>query len=152
YERAIYHSAAMQRALDEMVEGDRYDVINVEFSLMACYRFPTTVPIVLDEHNIEHDILYRTCKVERQAIRKLYNFVNYLKLRREERVAWRKVTGCILTSARDEAILRRECSALPTAVVPNAVDTSYFRATATPPDPLTILFFGAIDYYPNTDG
>jgi glycosyltransferase involved in cell wall biosynthesis len=40
-----------------------------------------------------------------------------------------------------------------TAVVPNGVDLDFFRAGATPAvrAPTTLLFFGAIDYHPNTD-
>jgi glycosyltransferase involved in cell wall biosynthesis len=40
-----------------------------------------------------------------------------------------------------------------TAVVPNGVDLDFFRPSArsTLREPPTLLFFGAIDYYPNTD-
>jgi glycosyltransferase involved in cell wall biosynthesis len=40
------------------------------------------------------------------------------------------------------------------AVVPNAVDLEYFRARpeAPGPEPHSICFFGAINYFPNTDG
>lgn len=152
YERMVYHRPALQAALDQMFQRSRYDVINVEFSQMAYYRFPRTAKLVLDEHNIEYDILYRTYLAERGLGRKLYNYVDYLKLRREERRIWRKFDGCTLTSVRDEQLLRRDYPALPTTVVPNAVDTTFFRPGQTAAEPMTILFFGAIDYYPNTDG
>src|SRR5262249_44237957 len=37
-------------------------------------------------------------------------------------------------------------------VVPNAVDAEVFRPAHLPIEPMTLLFFGAMDYYPNTDG
>lgn len=152
YERLVYHRPELQRALDHMTRKQRFDVINVEFSLMAPYSLPLTSRLVLDEHNIEYDLLYRTHQVERRPMRRLYNYVNYLKLRREERSAWRKFDGCVLTSARDERLLRTDYPSLPTAVVPNAVDSDFFRPGSDAPEPNSILFFGAMDYHPNTDG
>jgi glycosyltransferase involved in cell wall biosynthesis len=152
YERLVYHRPALQDALDRMVERTRYDVITVEFAQMACYRLPRAATLVLDEHNVEYDILRRTWAGGAAPARKLYNYVDYLKLRREERAAWRRFDGCALTSARDERLLRDAYPHARTAVVPNAVDTSAFRPGPAPPEPLTLLFFGAIDYYPNTDG
>ena len=32
------------------------------------------------------------------------------------------------------------------------MDTNYFRPSTVPVEPGTILFFGAINYYPNTEG
>ncbi len=152
YERLVSYDPAMQTALDEMVSRTRYDVINVEFSQMAYYRFPNTSQLVLDEHNIEYDILHRTLRVETDLRRKLYNYANYLKLRREEHAVWRKFDGCCLTSQRDEDILRREFPSLPTRVIPNGVDTQFFRSTGAPLEPMTLLFFGTMNYHPNTDG
>lgn len=152
YERHLFHRPALQATLDRMVERRPFDIVNVEFSLMASYRLPRTATLVLDEHNIEYDILYRTQKVERQPVRRLYSYVNYLKLRREERSVWRKFDGCVFTSARDEQVMRRDYPTIPTAVVPNAVDVDAFRPARLPLEPMTLLFFGAMDYYPNTDG
>ena len=75
-----------------------------------------------------------------------------MKLRREERAAWRQFDRITLTSERDEELLRRDAPDKPTAVIPNAVDTDFFRPGEGPVEPGTILFFGAINYYPNTEG
>lgn len=157
FERLVYRRPAMQAALDARLARRDYDVISVEFAQMAEYRLPRGARrrpvVVLDEHNIEYDILHRTAAREAGRGRKLYNYLDYHKLRREERGAWRRVDGCTLTSGRDEAILRAQAPALPTAVVPNGVDLEQFRpAPQAAAEPQTILFFGAVSYYPNTDG
>lgn len=152
YERHLFRRPELQATLDQMIARRRYDIVNVEFSLMANYRLPGSSLLVLDEHNIEYDILYRTYKAETQWVRRLYNYVNFLKLRREECAAWRRFDGCVLTSVRDQQMLQQELPTLPTAVVPNAVDTASFRPGLTPPEAKTVLFFGAMDYYPNSDG
>lgn len=151
FERLVHHRPAFQAALDALVARERFDVITAEFAQLASYRLPHGPRLVLDEHNIEYDVLRRTATADRRLDRKVYNAINYRKLRREEHAAWRRFTGCLTTSARDEAFVRRECPDLPTAVIPNAVDTSAFRPAEAAPEPGTILFFGAINYYPNTD-
>lgn len=157
FERLVYHEPAFQVALDRLLAHDAYDIINVEFAQMAPYRFPRgggrRPRVVLDEHNIEYDILRRTFAAEAGFDRKFYSYVNYWKLRREERAAWRRVDGCSLTSTRDERLLRDQNGAVPTAVVPNGVDVEDFRpGTDAACAPATLVFFGAISYYPNTDG
>ena len=152
FERLIYYHPSFQLELDRLVARGNFDVITTEHAQMACYRLPRTMRLVLDEHNIEYDILWRTTAAEPPSIRKLYNWANYLKLRREERAAWQQFDGITLTSERDEQLLHRATPAKPTAVIPNAVDTEFFQPCGAPVDASTILFFGAINYYPNTEG
>jgi sugar transferase (PEP-CTERM/EpsH1 system associated) len=40
----------------------------------------------------------------------------------------------------------------PCSVIPNGVDSQYFRSTATERDPNVIVFVGRMDYFPNIDG
>ncbi|HET9495112.1 MAG TPA: glycosyltransferase [Chloroflexia bacterium] len=152
YERLTYHQPAFQRAVDRMAARGEYDVVTTEFAQMTGYRLPRSARLVLDEHNIEYDILRRTASAERLSVRKLYSWANYLKLRREERAAWGQFDGITLTSDRDERLLRRYAPEARTAVIPNGVDTEYFRPGPGPAEPGSILFFGAINYYPNTEG
>ena len=118
---------------------------------MAHYEFPEGVPVVLDEQNIEYDVLRRVVSVTGALPRKLYNYLDYAKLKREEERAWRAVAACALTSSRDEDFVRRVLPGARTAVVPNAVDLQRFAPTAGGADRGSLLFFGEIGYYPNTD-
>lgn len=152
FEHLVYDRPALQAALDWMLARTRYDIVTVEFCWMAYPSFSTAAGLVLDEHNIEYDILRRTSRGETLPARKLYNAVDFRKLRREERAIWRKFDACCLTSERDERMLCRDRPSTRTAVVPNGADTAYFRPQAAPPEPMTIAFFGQISYYPNTDG
>jgi polysaccharide biosynthesis protein PslH len=152
FELLAYYHPTLQRELDRLVDRGGFDVITTEHSQMACYRLPRTARLVLDEHNIEYDILWRTTTAEPTSARKIYSWVNYLKLRREERAAWRQFDGVTLTSDRDERMLRRDVPETRTGVIPNGVDTEFFATSAAPVEEGMILFFGAINYYPNTEG
>ena len=152
YGRLLHYQPQFQAALDRMVAQTRYDIVTVESALLGYYQFPAETTLVLDEHNIEFDILRRTAKLETRWPRKLYNMVDYLKLRREERAVWKCFHGCAVPSERDEGLLRRETTTIPTRVVPNGIDSDYFRPVEEVPEPQLLVFFGVISYYPNEDG
>jgi len=151
FERVVCEQRAFQIALDRMVARSRFDIVHVEGCSMAHYEFPEGLPVVLDEQNIEYDVLRRVVSVTGALPRKLYNYLDYAKLKREEERAWRAVAACALTSSRDEDFVRRVLPGARTAVVPNAVDLQRFAPTAGGADRGSLLFFGEIGYYPNTD-
>jgi glycosyltransferase involved in cell wall biosynthesis len=145
--------------LREMLGRKRYDLVNVEFSHMAPYRalvkdLAGGALWVLDEHNIEYEILRRTASSELGKVRRVYNGINWRKLRAEELEAWRTFDACTVTSAHDRDMLVRDHPPARVVIVPNAVDLEHFRPRpeAEKPEPRTILFFGAINYFPNSDG
>ena len=89
FERISYHSATLQRALDELLSRQTFDLVQFEFAHMALAcspRWPGT-PLLLDEHNVEYDILRRTASAGGGLARRLYNAANWRKLRAEERRA-----------------------------------------------------------------
>ncbi len=153
------HSEEPFRAALVQMLAHRYDVVHFELAPMAgyaaaCTQHDGTRPILcLDEHNIEYDIVRRTAGAEASALRRAYSAVEWRKVRREERHAWSHLDGCTLTSVRDQHMLLVDEPTARTAVVPNGVDLDFFRPA--PPslsrETRTLLFFGAIDYYPNTD-
>ncbi len=151
YETRSLLSPAMQAALDRLLAEEAFDIVQVESCYLAEYRFPSGTVLLLDEHNIEYELLHGMFRQERSLVRKIYNWTQYRKLRRAEQRRWQRAAGCVLTSAREESVVRRHAPAQPTIVVPNGVDTDYFRPSATVPDPGGIVFTGLIRYRPNAD-
>jgi glycosyltransferase involved in cell wall biosynthesis len=158
----LSHSEKAFRAALEQMLVHRYDVVHFELAPMAGYatahgRSHDARPLLcLDEHNIEYDIVTRTADAASSTLRRAYSAIEWRKVRREERHAWSHLDGCTLTSARDQEMLLADEPAARTAVVPNGVDLEFFRPShgglqVGADGPRTLLFFGAIDYYPNTD-
>ncbi|HTQ04338.1 MAG TPA: glycosyltransferase family 4 protein, partial [Polyangiaceae bacterium] len=108
--------------------------------------------VVLDEHNIEYDVLKRTAEASTTLPRRIYNALNWRKLEREERASWRRFDGILATSERDAAFIRRDLPTARVLVAPNGVDVREFAAVTGAEEPETLLFFGAINYFPNQDG
>ncbi|HEX6241364.1 MAG TPA: glycosyltransferase, partial [Polyangiales bacterium] len=158
WEHWVYCRPAFQRALDDQLELYDYDAVVCEFAFMAGYTFPAETArgpaplLVLDEHNIEYDLLRRTAEASDRG-RRAFQALNWRKLRYEEVKIWKRFDGCALTSVRDEELLKQDVPDLPTKVVPNGVDIEGFTPQPEPQiEPETVLFFGAINYYPNQDG
>jgi polysaccharide biosynthesis protein PslH len=149
FARRTLRTRAMQDAIDALTHETTFDLTLVEFSQMAGYRFPTTGPVVLDEHNIEYDILGRTFASERHVVRKLFSYLEHLKLKAEERAAWGRIDACVFTSDRDHDIAHETERGVPMSVVPNGVDVVEFAPTETACGK-DIVFVGA-DFYPNAD-
>jgi glycosyltransferase involved in cell wall biosynthesis len=154
YEHRISQTPAMQTALNRLLNEVSFDVVQVEFSNLAAYDFGAAKGyLCLDQHNIEYDVLRRTAGADVGTVRRVYNGVDWRKIRIEERRAWKRFHGCVLTSVRDEELLLRDVPGARTAVVPNGVDVDSFTPMAdVAPEPDTVLFLGAINYFPNTEG
>jgi len=154
YERVAYYEPGMQGAVDRALAGEAFDVVQFECCQMAVYARPGEArgPLLcLDEHNVEYDVVRRTAEAEVGPMRRAYSAVNWRKLKREERSAWRAFEGSVLTSPRDEQMLREDEPGARTAVVPNGVDVEAFAPGSLPKDGDSVLFFGALNYYPNVD-
>ena len=111
WEWMLYRRPEFQRALDRELSENRYDVVSCEFVFMAYYGYRAArkrgARLVLDEHNIEYDILRRSAE-SGSLDRKVFNALNWRKLRREEVAAWRRFDGCTVTSVRDLRILQEK--------------------------------------------
>jgi len=152
YQRRSLHSAAMQAKLDELTAQARFDVIQIESSQLGGFDFNSRAVLVVDEHNIEYELLYRMYQTERAAVRRLYNWLEFVKFRREETTTWRNVSGCVMTSSRELTIVNGIAPETPTIVGPNAVDVEFFRPSGEPPRRQALVMTGLMSYRPNVDG
>lgn len=158
YEWRGRHEVALAAALEQMLVH-RYDVVHFSLAPMAGYatrkghQGDAGPVLCLDEHNIEHDIVRRTANVESGVLRRAYSAVEWRKVREEERRAWRFLDGCTVTSTRDRDMLLSHEPGARTAVVANGVDIDFFQPPIGGParESQSLLFFGAMDYHPNTD-
>lgn len=148
-----HRSRRLRATLDRLLARRRFDVVQFEFGDFApYYSLPPTVLRVLDEHNVEHRLLERAWRQERSRLRRLYYRLEARKLRDDELSACRSADVILTTSDVDRATLVPHVDATPIHVVPNGVDTSYFTPGTTPENPTRLVFTGAVDYQPNTDG
>lgn len=147
----VLYSKEMQAAIDEVCASTDFDLIHVEFSTMYNFRLPEGVPVILDEHNIEYELYQRLSKGERSRLRRAFNGMEYLRMRRFEERCWTRARACVVTSSREEPTVRAVAGTTPTAVVANGVDLEHFAPWTEPTQPHSVVFNGVLNYRPNLD-
>jgi len=159
YERHRCSLAELQRVLDGVMARTPFDLVNVEFPYLAHYRLGGSAgaqppPVVLDAHDIAYEIVRQVARGGASLGRRLYASVNWRKLRRDEVAAFRRADGVYTCSAADRDRVLSDVPTARTAVVPNAADVDFYQPRpADPPcDGRTVVFFGLLSTFPNTDG
>ena len=152
YQYRTHHGAAMQEAIERTVREKEPDLIVAEFVQMAVFDFSPIIPLVIDEHNVEYDLMKRMAEKDTVSLRKLFNMLEAAKLRREELACLRKAALVLATSERDAEMIKKAAPGLQTSVITNGVDVPFFAAKEPGPEPDTAVFVGATHYFPNEDG
>jgi glycosyltransferase involved in cell wall biosynthesis len=141
----------LQALVDRVLAGRRFDCSVLEASTLGGLRLPAGLPVVVDQHNIEWELLDRMRDGERSSLRRLFARREAKRFRRFEEALWRSVDACAVTSAREipavSPFLREESF----GVVPNAVDLETFRPGDVAVEPDTAVFTGTLHYRPNVD-
>ena len=145
-------SQEVQDAIERLFAHNHYDVVLFESVLMAGYLLPEHAKIVIDQHNIEHELLLRTFQRETAWLRKWYNWLENRLLKPVEIRRCLRADIVLVTSERERLALKRILPGKALEVVPNGVDIEYFHGNhAEQAVPGRIIFTGAMDYYPNVD-
>ena len=146
-----HHVPEMARAVRNLLERHEIDLILAEFSQMASFDFPPDIPLVIDQHNVEFDLIRRMAKQSPWSARKVYNLLEAAKFRREELKALGAASLVTATSKRDADLMESLVPGLQTRIVENGVDAEAFRNPGKTPTPNTVVFVGAMHYFPNVD-
>jgi glycosyltransferase involved in cell wall biosynthesis len=160
FERILCAVPALQAEIDRVSAASEFDVVNVEFPYLGGYRLRvprsgSPPPVVaLDAHDIAHEIVRQVARGGEGTGRRLYASINWRKLRRDELAAFAAADGVYACSAADEERIRRDLPGAVTTVIPNGADVEHYqpRRTDPPPDGRSVVFFGLLSTYPNTDG
>ena len=140
------------RAIEAIRRREHHDVAHFDTIGLAPYRaLMPEVPATLGHHNIESHMLMRRADNENNLIKKAYFWQEAVRLRRyEARVAdqfWAHITCSDLDAER----LQQVAPGCHTIVIPNGVDTEYFRASDIPEQTLSVIFVASFNWYPNAD-
>jgi glycosyltransferase involved in cell wall biosynthesis len=149
---ARLRTAAMQRALDETVAADHYDVAWFSTTMLGALRLPQHLPLVGDTHNVEFDNLRRAFEQTPPGLLREYFRIQSALTRREETAYARKFDIVCATSERDRAILRAAAPGVRIELAPNGVDLDAHPPRSGAGTRGTLVFTGLMSYYPNAHG
>ncbi len=144
-------SAKMTERLKGTLDATAFDVVHFDTIGLAQYRHLVTAPgAVLNHHNVESSMMAHRAANEARRIPRLYWKLEARKLRAAERRYCPQFANNLAVSPEDAEVLRSISPGLPTAVVPNGVDTEFFSPRKDPGGH-TLLFCGGLDWYPNAE-
>ncbi len=154
-------SEELAATLIAMLGRAHYDVVQVAGIEMARYvpMIRETAPstrVIFDDHNAEYLLQGRAAAVDAHHPlswpKALYSLIQWHRLRRYEARVCQEADAVLAVSADDAKALRSLDGTAPISVVPNGVDTEYFRPNLhTSPEPAALLFTGTMDFRPNVD-
>jgi glycosyltransferase involved in cell wall biosynthesis len=148
-----YRSADMRRELKQLLSRKKFDLVQIEFSMMWQYAdLFADIPVVLDAHNIEHhNVRQIGSAAQSQLWRTLYR-LEEKRLRAMEERAWRECALCFTVSERErEEIAKFTVKPAKVITAPNGVDPERFSYRPRENAGRKILFLGGMDYTPNLD-
>ena len=147
-----FYSDDMQKEIDRVVSERRFDLIQLENHPSGLFRIDSPgVPRILDTQNVEHENVRRMARETYSPVRRAFYTREYRKLHREEKEAYERQDAILVTSSRDKALIDADIPHVPKYVIPNGVDTSYFKPSTGSPEAHTLVFTGAMNYFPNAD-
>lgn len=147
----LTRSKQLQQKLDQLLAAESFDIIQCEFPVMAMFRFNSPAIKIIDSHNVEYDNFKRMAKVK-NPFKKLFYHLEAYKFYREETAVCEQQDALLVTSKRDISIFNQTLPYVSKYLVPNGVDTNYFRPFKTRPVPHSMVFVGMMKYVPNYDG
>lgn len=149
---ASYDNSEMRRLIGKELAANRYDLLHIE----PFYVYPSipevSLPIVVGEHNIEYTVYENYSKS--YAVRWLQPVIrrDAQKIRVWEELVWRKATR-VTSVSREDSLVIREKTNHPCRIVPNGVDTEWFRFKTRQlnVERPTFLFVGNFAWAPNIE-
>lgn len=145
-------SKKMQQLVDGAIREYRPDVIHCDTLGLAHYVLEKeSARTVLNHHNIESQMMLRRSGKEGNLLKKLYFFMEGMKLRIYEKKICSLVAANIVVSELDRMRLLEIAPKAGIRVAPNGVDVGYFSASGRSIIPHNLIFAGSMDWYPNED-
>ncbi len=149
-----YHltrSQKLQNKLDELLAVETFDLILCEFPVMSMYSYKSNAIKITDCHNVEYDNFKRMSKVG-NLFKKLFYFLEAYKFFKEETKVFDQQDAMFVTSKRDIELINQTNETPTKYLIPNGVDTDYYKPVESSTTPFSMIFIGMMKYVPNYDG
>jgi sugar transferase (PEP-CTERM/EpsH1 system associated) len=148
---AYFDSAELANRVARRSERDGFDLIYVSSSSMFQYvRATDRTPVVMDFVDVDSEKWLEYGARLRPPARWIYALEGQ-RLRRLEGIAARRANRCLVVSREEVKVLESFAPWARTTAIPNGVDLEYFVPPRIPAAGSTIVFTGAMDYFPNVD-
>ncbi|HWY79476.1 MAG TPA: glycosyltransferase family 4 protein [Candidatus Sulfotelmatobacter sp.] len=141
-----------KQKIQETLNHNHFDVIHIETYYVTQNMPPTTLPIVLVDHNIEYQV-YQKFMQRAPVFLRPFLKMDISKIKREEEYFWKQASALIAVSREDQEIMKKVgCNPF---LVANGVDTDKFTvknfSKSNDAKEKKILFLGDFKWIQNRD-
>ena len=143
---------AMHALLDQLTATQQFDVLLVEYHLMATFRYPSELPSILTEHEVGLIPAHEARERPGNLLRRLLRDTEWQRWLRYERRVWSRFDRIQVFSGRDHSAIRLVAPEVTERVRVNPL------GVALPPlgddalvEPHTVVFVGWFAHPPNVD-
>lgn len=145
-------SRELKRSIGELLKKYSFDLIQIEKLHLAPYLpLFSHLPTVLDEFDIDSISYKRKLVCERNPLKKIRLFIQWLRVKEYERRVIPRFKKVVVVSEKDKELLLSASPQINASVVPNGVDLEYFKPEDGLEEPNTLFFTGLMVYPPNVD-
>jgi glycosyltransferase involved in cell wall biosynthesis len=148
-----YSSNSFRVALSELCSSQSFDIVQVEMPMLWQYSgLFADLPVVLDAHNVEHDLIKSFRRDCHNPIKRALYSLEEKKFKRSEETAWRDCSYCFAVSEKEKEIIGSCIGDINKVMtIPNGVDLEKFVFQPKMSGGQRILFLGGMDWAPNLD-
>lgn len=152
YATRRFSSEKMRERIQASLDRGNLDAIVCDTVYSACNLPQTSLPLILNNVDVEHVILERYLPFESNPAKRFYARLESRKVKNWEQKICQKSTIGMACSEYDRRALQALAPQLPMFVVPNVVDTeTYTPGSSDAEDPNGIVYQGGMDWFPNRD-
>jgi glycosyltransferase involved in cell wall biosynthesis len=149
---ARWFSPSAAGEIAALVRTNTYDAVLVEYSQLLVYRdLFGTRPVVLDMHNVEHELLGNYAASSRSLWRRLLAGYERFRVRTLEDRSRRLVDAVITVSGHDADYVRRTPGEAVVKTASNGVSDAAFDVVRRESADPTVVFIGNLGWQPNVD-
>lgn len=141
-----YYHPEMNKLIQEVAKKD-IDMIVTDMP-MAFYAKNIDIPKIVYAFDAVSDYNHNMYLKSKNMTSKIYWYLNYMKIHRYEQI-YNRFNCCVLVNEKDKALLEKDIR-IPISVVPNGVDTDYFKNNEKDDD-VKLVFLGDMSTPPNND-
>jgi glycosyltransferase involved in cell wall biosynthesis len=148
-----YTSGALGQVLRSEIATHEHDLLVCDF-IFPYGSVPKQpgIPVVLFQHNVEARLLGRSARNARHLIARRYFALQAERMRRFELEACRAVDRVIAVSPEDALAFEQMYGVTDVGFVSTGVDIDFFRPMPGTVRRKEVIFLGALDWRPNTEG
>ena len=131
----------------ELLRYQDFDVVLVDCSSMAQYAIDIEKPKIIDFVDIDSD-KWKLYSRHSWPPKSLIYYMEYRRLQLFEKDITKQFNFCLVVSEGEKKLLQDDEKVV---IIPNGIDLEFFVPRAQQNDN-TLIFTGAMDYFPNIDG